>query len=502
MKNSEPLQNLEKLLKQKELIEGSYCPFTLELARRSFYEYRKIINKNFVCGWWVEEVATYLQNFSKDLLQGKKPILIIQAPPQHGKSTAIIDFITWLIGKHPSYKTIYASFSATLGRKANARLQRILNSEIYKAIFASPRLPSLKDKTYACNKEMVEFTNGEGSFRNTTVEGSITGESLDLGIIDDPIKGRKDANSLIKRNTAWDWFTDDFFTRFSEKAGMLLILTRWHIDDPAGRLINNNPPNLTTLKYSAIATTNEKNRKIGEALFPQLKSLDFIKKRKQQLSVANFEALYQQNPVKMGGEMFKEEWIQYFSTFRKYQRIVISCDTGFKEKIENDPSVAGVWGVHSEGYDLLHVYRKRAGYPKLKKDIIKLAEDWGHDLTLYETQKLFTIMIEDKASGQSLIQDLRQDTNFNIMPINPKGSKEIRAETITPQFDAGKVFLLKNAPWLEDYINELLTFPNSVHDDQVDMTSQFLTYIEAKKSGNITDDLLKLGNMNNNNMLW
>ena len=77
---------------------------------------------------------------------------------------------------------------------------------------------------------MIEFTNGEGSFRNTTVEGSITGESLDLGIIDDPIKGRKDANSLIKRNTAWDWFTDDFFTRFSEKAGMLLILTRWHID--------------------------------------------------------------------------------------------------------------------------------------------------------------------------------------------------------------------------------------------------------------------------------
>jgi hypothetical protein len=117
-------------LKRKELIEGSYCPFTLELARRSFFEYRKIINKNFVSGWWVKEVATYLQNFSKDLLQGKKPILIIQAPPQHGKSTAIIDFITWLIGKHPSYKTIYASFSATLGRKANARLQRILNNEI------------------------------------------------------------------------------------------------------------------------------------------------------------------------------------------------------------------------------------------------------------------------------------------------------------------------------------------------------------------------------------
>jgi predicted phage terminase large subunit-like protein len=502
MKNYKQLQNLEKLLKQKELIEGSYCPFTLELARRSFYEYRKLINKNFVCGWWIKEVSTYLQNFSIDLQQGKKPILIIQAPPQHGKSTAIIDFITWLIGKHPDYKTIYASFSTTLGRRANAKIQRILNSEIYKTIFINPRLPSLKDKTFACNKEMIEFTNGEGSFRNTTVEGSITGESLDLGIIDDPIKGRKDANSTVKRNTAWDWFTDDFFTRFSENAGMLLILTRWHLDDPAGRLIINNPPNLTTLKYSAIATTNEKNRKKGEALFPQLKSLDLIKIRKQQLSVANFEALYQQNPVKMGGEMFKEEWIKYFTSFRQYERLVISCDTGFKEKIENDPSVAGVWGVHSNGFDLLHVYRKRAGYPKLKKDIINLVEEWGNDISLYQSHKLFTIMIEDKASGQSLIQDLRNETNYNILPINPKGSKEIRAETITPQFDAGKVFLLKNAPWLEDYLNELLTFPNSLHDDQVDMTSQFLTYININKSGNITDDLLELGNKNNNNLLW
>ena len=499
--NSEKWQNIERSF-AKALIKTKYCPFSIELARRSFKDYRTLINPNLKTGWWTDEMANHLQQFAQDLQDGKRPILIIQAPPQHGKTSLVIDFISWISGLNIDLKTIYASFSVHLGRKANAQLQRIYSKEIYQLIFPKLHLPTLSDRSYSCNKELIEYVGAQGSFRNTTVEGSITGETLDLGIVDDPIRGRKDANSAIKRNTTWDWYTDDYLSRFSEKAGLLFTLTRWHLDDPAGRLINMNPPMLKVLKYPAIAVKNEKNRKQGEALFPQFKSLDFIKIRKKQYSVSNFEALYQQNPVKMSGEMFKEEWIKYFTTFRKYQRVVISCDTGFKEKIENDPSVAGVWGVHSEGYDLLHVYRKRAGYPKLKKDIIKLAEDWGRDSSLYESHTLFTIMIEDKASGQSLIQDLRQETNFNIMPINPKGSKEIRAETITPQFDAGKVFLLKNASWLEDYLNELLTFPNSVHDDQVDMTSQFLTCIETNKSGNITDELLQLGASNNKNMLW
>ncbi|MEN2036143.1 terminase family protein, partial [Staphylococcus capitis] len=140
---------------------------------------------------------------------------------------------------------------------------------------------------------MIEYVGKGGYFRNTTVRGSITGESLDLGVIDDPIKGRTEANSSTIRDAAWDWFTDDFFTRFSEDAGLLIILTRWHIDDPVGRLMDKMGKGLRVLKYKAIAEEDEQHRKAGEPLFPEHKSLEFLMERKAAMSEGNWLALYQ-----------------------------------------------------------------------------------------------------------------------------------------------------------------------------------------------------------------
>ena len=156
---------------------------------------------------------------------------------------------------------------------------------------------------------MIEFIAGDGNFRNTTVGGSITGETLDLSIIDDPIKGREAANSITIRNKTWDWFTDDLFTRFSENAGLLMILTRWHIDDPAARLQEINK-DVRVLSYKAIADRTETHRKAGEALFPELKSVDFLLKRKAIMTEANWLALYQQSPIIAGGGMIKIDKIK------------------------------------------------------------------------------------------------------------------------------------------------------------------------------------------------
>ncbi len=179
--------------------------------------------------------------FYKDLVSGKRPKLVIEAPPQHGKSVQIVDFIAWLSGKANETKTIYTSFSERLGVRANLAIQRMMASDKYRKVFPGTTIPLKNAVTISSqklrNREIIEFMESDGYFRNTTVQGSITGESLDLGVIDDPIRGRKDANSITVRNSAWDWFTDDFFTRFSENAGLLCILTRWHIDDPIGRLI-------------------------------------------------------------------------------------------------------------------------------------------------------------------------------------------------------------------------------------------------------------------------
>lgn len=456
-------------------------------APNDFWAYRQYINKKLKVGWWQIEIARELQQFIEDLVDEKKPILIIQAPPQHGKSVQIIDFLTWIAGKYPDLKQIFSSFSDRLGVRANLRMRRIMNSDRYKNVFPNLRLPTAKDKEYNMNSTIIEFVNKEGSFRNTTVGGAITGESLDLGIIDDPIKGREAANSDTIREKVWEWFADDFFTRFSEEAGLLIIGTRWHIADPIGKLIDSAPENLKVLKYSAIATKDEKHRKAGEVLFPELKSLKFILARKKIQGISNFEALYQQSPVSEGECIFNEEDFGWYRTPKRYDKIVISWDTASKAKQINDPSVATVWGIHANGYDLLEVVAKRMKYPELKREALNLGEKWRSAVEFYARNVLLTILIEDKSSGQALIQDLKANSNFNIVAILPENDKIVRASTCSPQVEDGKVFLKTGAPWVQEYVEELTLFPNGEHDDRVDSTSQFLNWITSGTTGKITD---------------
>lgn len=447
-------------------------------------------------GWFQEEVARELQQFYHDFIAKKKPILVIEAPPQHGKSVQVIEFISWVAGKHPNLKKIFSSFSERLGIRANLRLQRLYDSKLYQKIFLETKINTSNVVTisgkYLRNREILEYVDKEGYFRNTTVRGSITGESLDLGIIDDPIKGRAEANSLTVRDSTWDWFLDDFYTRFSEDAALLIILTRWHVDDPVGRLIRSKPKNLKVCKYAAIAEKDEKHRLKGEALFPEHKSLKFLLERKSLLGVESFEALYQQNPIVPGGNIFKKKDMVFIDAPRVsgYSQVVMSVDTAYKPQDHNDATAIGVWGVHDLGYDLLYVFRKQMLYPEVRTTVYKIADEYANKAELYARHKLFTIIIEDKSSGQALIPEVREDRNYNVHAIEPLGDKLTRAHVCLPKFEARQVFIVI-APWTQPYVTELISFRGAKNDvaDRVDMTSQFLTYISTARSGNITEDI-------------
>jgi len=189
-------------------------------ARKDFWAYRRIMNPKMLHGWWQKLIAETLQQFFEDFIAGKKPKLIIEAPPQHGKSTQVIDFVTWFSGKFPSLRTIYSSYSERLGIRANLRCQRIFDSYQFKSIFKKAEFINKTNSVTVSgqtlrNKEILEFVNEEGYFRNTTVLGAITGEGLDLGIVDDATKGRAEARSkTIKLKTiggVGDW--DEVVTR-------------------------------------------------------------------------------------------------------------------------------------------------------------------------------------------------------------------------------------------------------------------------------------------------
>jgi predicted phage terminase large subunit-like protein len=453
----------------------------IDFARRDFYQFRKLIHPKNKDGWFQRDVAENLQKFYDDLVSGKRPKLVIEAPPQHGKSVQVVDFIAWLAGHNPDIRTIYTSFSERLGVRANLSLQRLYGSDIYREIFPDFCIPeknsvAISDQKLR-NREIIEHINADGYFRNTTVQGSITGESLDLGVIDDPIRGRKDANSITVRNSAWDWFTDDFFTRFSEDAGLLCILTRWHIDDPIGRLIESEP-STKVLKYPAIADskanlmpTDPREKGSDEALFPEHKSSEFLLERKRVMPDVNFQALYQQSPYIQGGSIIKGS---FFGRYKQLPKIKFrNCygDTAVKKKEANDYQVAQCWGLGEDGkLYLIDMLRDKFEAYELEK---RFPDFWNKQKADNSLGRLRTFGIEDKASGSELIQRMRHTIKpaIPVKGIQRSTDKYTRVCDVLGYIESGHIMIPENAPWVHDFIAECEAFTADDahdHDDQID----------------------------------
>lgn len=459
-----------------------------EQARRSFWAYRQFMNPKMKKGWWQRLVAKHLQQFYDDLLAGLRPKLVIEAPPQHGKSYIVIDFISWLAGKNPDCKTIYTSFSERLGIRANLRLQRIFDSANYKKVFPQTVINESNAIAIAGksqrNREIIEYTGFEGFFRNTTVGGAITGESLDLGVVDDPIKGREEAGSLTVRNKKWDWFTDDFLTRFSEDAGMLCILTRWHIDDPIGRL-KEIMPEVKTVSYPAIAIRDEEYRKEGEALFPEHKSLEFLNLIKKTMAPASWESLYQQNPIIIGGEIIKPAWFGRYNILPKILWRSIYADTAQKTAEANDYSVLECWGLGDDGkMYLIDMIRGKWESHELEQRTIDF---WNKHKAITIHGTLRALKIEDKASGTGLIQKIKSAVKpaIPVLGIPRTKDKLTRVQDVLNYIVAGYVMIPENAHFVSDFVAECEAFTadnSHAHDDQIDPMCDAINDMLATKT--------------------
>jgi hypothetical protein len=307
-----PLQMVAERLNKPMATDAEYYEeYVRAAARRSFTFFRRYIRPNMLWGWWVEEVADELQRFHRDWIDSLCPKLALEAPPQHGKSWMVEDFIAWVAGQHPDKKTIFGSYSDELGNRANISLQRMLKSERYRGVFPSMLIDI---PGWQCNDSLIEYAFQNGSFRNTTVNGQINGQELHLGVIDDPVKGRKEAASKPTRDATWNWFTDDFMTRFAADGALLIIMTRWHVDDLLGRYLERSP-DVKVLRYPAISEQDEQHRHAGEALFPEHKPLKFLLEQRKLLTEASWQSIYQQSPIVVGGGIFPIDKLRVLPTF-------------------------------------------------------------------------------------------------------------------------------------------------------------------------------------------
>jgi predicted phage terminase large subunit-like protein len=351
-------------------------------------------------------------------------------------------------------------------------------SPFYQRLFPHTRLSAEK-------QSVNEFmTTAQGFRMSTSVGGVLTGRGADWIILDDPLKP-DDALSETRRNSVNEWYDNTLLSRLNSKETgvIIIVMQRLHQDDLVGHVRDHE--GWDVLSFPAIATDDEVHlidsplgqrqfkRKAGDALHPERESIQTLEGLRQSMREYNFSSQYQQNPIPLGGEIIKTEWLRYYETGDlplRFSFRLQSWDTANKSGELNDYSVCTTWSVFDRHNYLLDVFRRRLNYPDLKRAVVDQASKYEVDI----------VLIEDKASGTQLIQDLKSEGLFGIRPYDPlPGSdKQIRLYAQTAEFESGRVLLPRSAPWLDEYTRELISFPGSKYDDQVDSTTQALDHLK------------------------
>ena len=448
--------------------------------------------RSFVANWHLEAICEYLEA----LYNGEIRRLVINIPPGHMKSlSATVFFPAWIWGyRDPSFRSIFASYSQNLSLRDSLRCRRILQSRWFADNAVYP--VRLRDDQNAKQK----FETDRTGFRLATSTGGLgTGERADLICVDDPLKVSESESERARENVL-TWWTEEMSSRGSDPktARFLTIMQRTHDLDIAGWAIEagydtlvlpaeHNPQiSLSTRSHLFRDQWREQYERDG-LLWPEQFPRSTLDELKQTLGSYGYAAQFQQSPVpREGGAIKAAWWKRYDRPPDEFDAIVLSWDTAVKAAEINDPWCCTVWGVLAKDFYLLHCYCDRHEYPEGKRLFYNLATRWQPT----------TVLVEDKGSGQSLIQEARRDRAFPwaIIPIKPIGDKEMRLNVVTPIIEAGRVFLPERSDWVADYELELARFPRGVHDDRVDSTSQFLSWANGRFgrrpriSGNVIGD--------------
>jgi predicted phage terminase large subunit-like protein len=409
--------------------------------------------------------------------QGRTKRLIINLPPRHLKSICTsVAFAAWYLGHYPAAHVICASYGQELADKLARDCRRLMASNWYQKVFPT----RLSDR-----QAVHDFTTtAQGSRLATSVGGVLTGRGADLILIDDPLKP-DDALSESRRTSVNQWFDNTLLSRLNDKAKgcIVIIMQRLHQDDLVGHVLEQE--DWDVLSFPAIAEEDEihviespfgrrsSRRRAGDALHPERESLATLQTIRGTIGAYNFASQYQQNPTPVGGMMVKTDWLKFYTPEQRpepFSRIVQSWDTANKAADLNDFSVCTTWGLWARHFYLIDVTRMRLNYPDLKRQVVRLVDLHNAD----------AILIEDRASGTQLIQDLRGEiSGVQAYTPPPHTDKIMRLHAQTAVFENGFVHLPRDATWLDAYVAELTGFPGMKYDDQVDSTTQALDYLRT-----------------------
>ena len=444
-----------------------------ELEKREFQEKSTSTFMDFVVTIWEEFISgDHHKKMAKafdDIASGKLKRLIINMPPRHTKSEfASHLFPAYLLGKNPKLKIIEATHTADLAINFGRKVRDLIDSEEYHELFPESEL---KADSRSAGKWL---TNKGGEYYAAGIGGALAGRGADLFIIDDP-HSEQDAMSDKAMEEAYEWFMAGPRQRLQPGGAIVIVMTRWSKKDLTGRLIkkmaqDQGADQWQVIEFPAILPS-------GNSLWKEFWKLEELESIKASVSPSKWAAQYMQRPTGEGISIIPKEWFMVWENEKppKCEYLIQSYDTAFLKSERADFTAITTWGVwYPEGkigeemytgndahLILIDCIKERFDFPELKAEALRLYDFWQPD----------TVIIEAKASGLPLVQELRR-VGIPVNTFSPgKGQDKIaRLNSVSPIFQDGRVWIPENR-WGEELMEEVSDFPNGENDDLVDATT-------------------------------
>ena len=439
-----------------------------ELARRFYSEYLAYVQgPTWKRTRMSQYIATQVQDFLETDTGHAYDLLVIETPPQHGKSATVTESIpSWYMGRHPNNRVILASYDSDFAERFCRR-----NKEKIKAHGQDLFGISIGAIDRAAE---FELDNGHGRLISRGIMAGITGNPANLVIIDDPVKNQQEADSPTYRARVWEEWQSSIKSRLAAGGKVIVIMTPWHEDDLAARMLATEV-NAKLLRLPVEAEAGDPlGREIGEPLCPELGKdaqwlADFKKSyiNDPQGGQRAWAALYQCSPRVEAGNLVHRDWWRFYdpTETKMFGTEIISVDAAFKAGDQNDLVSIQVWGKSRNDYYLRYCLNKHLDFPGTVDAIRSVAG-------LYPRAR--AVLIEDKANGSAIIQTLQRE--MYCIPVNPLGGKVSRVNAVSAAIESGHVFLPDpaKAAWVVPFVDQFSAFPNGAHDDMVDAASQAL----------------------------
>jgi predicted phage terminase large subunit-like protein len=481
-----------------------------QAGRASLLGFTLATYPTYQVNWHHELIAAALDDFATKRDQR----LMVFSFPRSGKSELVSRRLpAYLLGREPDATIIATSYSASLASAMNRDVQRIIDSDEYRRLFPATRLwgknvRSDAQGSWLRNSDLFEIVGHRGYYLSTGVGGGITGRGGKYLLIDDPVKNRKEANSPTYRNAVWEWYTSTLYTRLAPNGNILLIVTRWHEDDLAGRLLavakaDPQADQWTVITLPAVAeepVAAYDPRKPGDVLWPVRWDAGEMQRKRAVVGERDWASLYQQRPAPDEGEIFKRHHWRYWQprganlppvtvnmadgSVREVEPVELplrfdemaqSWDLNFKDTAMSDFVAGQVLGRIGADKFMLDYVCERLGIV----DTMDAIRSWR-----IKWPKAVAVLVEDKANGPAVIQMMRKEV-AGMIAVTPEGGKISRAYAAAPEVEAGNVYLPHPhiAPWTARFVGSAAAFPNAANDDDVDAFTQAI--IRWQEAGSV-----------------